>query len=139
MARLVFCEDNPLIQKLIAATLRSSGHDVSIVADGLDALKLVEHDPPDAIFTDLAMPGMDGYTLCAEIKARPHLQNVLIVIISASAQRHQIDDALARGAIDYLPKPFSTADLRAKVEETLARHSQPLGAIRNPTTEAPSS
>lgn len=125
MARLVFCEDNPLIQKLIAATLRSTGHDVRIVADGLEALALIEQEPPDAIFTDLAMPGMDGFTLCAEIKARPHLAHVPIVVVSASAQRHQIEEAYERGAVDYLPKPFSTADLRAKVEEILATYLQP--------------
>ncbi|MGH2557867.1 MAG: response regulator [Thermomicrobiales bacterium] len=125
MAKLVFCEDNPLIQKLIAATLRSSIHEVRIVSNGIEALEVIEHDPPDVIFTDLAMPDMDGYTLCAEVKARPHLQHVPIVIISASAQRHQIDEAFARGAIDYLPKPFSTAELRAKVEETLARIARP--------------
>jgi CheY-like chemotaxis protein len=122
MANLVFCEDNPLIQKLIAATLRSTHHDVRIVADGLEALASIEREPPDAVFTDLAMPGMDGYTLCAEIKARPALAHVPVVIVSASAQRHQVEEAFARGAVDYLAKPFSTADLRAKVEDVLARY-----------------
>jgi CheY-like chemotaxis protein len=125
MAKLVFCEDNPLIQKLIAATLRGSGHDVEIVADGLAGLSLIEQDPPDAVFTDLAMPGMDGFHLCSEIKARPALADIPIVVISASAQRHQIAEAYRRGAVDYLAKPFSTAELRAKVEEILAKRSQP--------------
>jgi CheY-like chemotaxis protein len=124
MAKLVFCEDNPLIQKLIAATLRASGHEVEIVADGLAGLAIIEQDPPDAVFTDLAMPGMDGFQLCSEIKARPALAHIPVVVVSASAQRHQIAEAYRRGAADYLAKPFSTAELRAKIDEILAKQAQ---------------
>jgi CheY-like chemotaxis protein len=125
MARIVFCEDNPLIQKLISATLRASQHEVEIVADGLTGLALIEERPPDAVFTDLAMPGMDGFHLCSEIKARPALAHIPVVVISASAQRHQIAEAYRRGAADYLAKPFSPAELRAKIDEILAKQSPP--------------
>jgi CheY-like chemotaxis protein len=118
----LFCEDNPIIQKLISATLRSSGHEVLIVADGLLGLAEIEREPPDAVFTDLAMPEIDGFELCSRIKSQPHLAHIPVVVVSASAQRHQIDEAYQRGAVDYVAKPFSPATLRVKVAEILARY-----------------
>ncbi len=116
MARLVFCEDEPSIRRLIQAALRSTTHEVHLTADGAEGLELIERLRPDAIFTDLRMPRLDGLELCGEIKARPHLADIPIVVITASAQRQDLETVYACGVTSVMIKPFSPADLRAMVD-----------------------
>lgn len=70
MATLVFCEDDPMIQKLIRVMLRSSAHTVHMAPDGQTGLALIEQVRPDLIFTDVSMPGLDGLELCDALKSR---------------------------------------------------------------------
>jgi len=117
MAKLVFCEDNPTIQKMIRVALRSTEHDVYISDDGVEGLEVIEREHPDVIFTDVLMPRMDGLGLTDAVKKRPDLAHIPVILVSASAQRIQLEEGLRHGAVDYLTKPFSPAELRAKVEE----------------------
>jgi len=120
MATIVFCEDDPAIRQLIQVVLRASGHALHFAPDGVAGLALIERVLPDVVFTDMAMPGLDGLQLSDAMKARPHLAHIPIVFLTASAQQAQIAEGYRHGAIDYLTKPFSSAELRAKVA-TLAR------------------
>ena len=115
MGRVVFVEDDAAIRKLVQAALRSSPHEVHIATNGREGLELVERVRPHVVFTDVSMPEMDGLQLCDAIRARPHLADTRIVFITASVQREQIDRYIARGAVAYIAKPFSTAELRAQV------------------------
>jgi len=115
MGRVVFVEDDAAIRKLVQAALRSSPHEVHIATNGREGLELVERVRPDVVFTDVSMPEMDGLQLCDAIRARPHLAETRIVFITASVQREQVDRYMARGAVAYIAKPFSTAELRAQV------------------------
>ncbi len=117
MARIVFCEDEPSIQKLIRAALRSSGHEIEIAGNGAEGLTLIERNPPDVVFTDIAMPVMGGYQLWNVLRTRPDLCNIPVVAVTASVQPNQLRDMHERGLIHHLAKPFKTADLRAKVNE----------------------
>lgn len=120
MAKLVFCEDNPTIQKMIRVALRSTPHDVFIGDDGIVGLELIEREHPDVIFTDVLMPRLDGLGLTDAVKKRPDLAHIPVILVSASAQRIQLEEGFRHGAVDYLTKPFSPAELRAKVEEYAA-------------------
>ena len=119
MSRLVFCEDEPRIRKLITFAMRATGHEVHMASDAAEGLALVERLRPDVLFTDVAMPGMSGYELADTIRARPELAHIPIVFITASVQRAQRDEAFRHGAAALLPKPFGAAELRGKVEEFL--------------------
>jgi two-component system chemotaxis response regulator CheY len=115
MAILVFCEDEPSIQKLIQVALRSTGHLVHIAQDGAAGLALIEAVQPDVIFTDISMPVLDGLGLIDAIRDRPQLGHIPIVVITASVQQAQIEEIYHHGASDHLAKPFSVGELRAKV------------------------
>jgi CheY-like chemotaxis protein len=125
MAKLVFCEDNPTIQKMIRVALRGTEHDVYISDDGVEGLEVIEREHPDVIFTDVLMPRLDGLGLTDAVKKRPDLAHIPVILVSASAQRIQLEEGFRHGAVDYLTKPFSPAELRAKVEE-YANHEQPV-------------
>ena len=130
MASIVFCEDDPAIQKLIGVAMRATAHQVHIAPDGLAGLALIERERPDLVVTDVAMPGLDGLQLADALKARPELGHIPVVLLTASTQRGQVEQALGRGIDGYLIKPFSPAELRARVDDFLraaGRPSPPLG------------
>jgi CheY-like chemotaxis protein len=114
VTKVVFCEDDPMIQKLIRAALRTEDHEVHVAANGSEGLELVRRVLPDVVFTDVAMPEMDGYQLAGELKADPRTAHIPIVFMTASIQRTQLEEARRRGAADVLTKPFTMADLRAR-------------------------
>ena len=91
MGRVVFVEDDPTIRKLVQAALRSSPHEVHFATNGREGLELVLRIRPDAVFTDVSMPEMDGLQLADEIRAHPEIAKTPIVFITASVQKDQID------------------------------------------------
>lgn len=120
MSVIVFCEDEEVIVKLIRIAMRSTPHEVHIARDGREGLALVERLVPDLIFTDVAMPGLDGYGFITALTERPDLARIPVIVVSASAQRIQQEEALRRGAAGFLAKPFGPAELRQRVEAELA-------------------
>ncbi len=117
---IVFCEDEEVIVKLISIAMRSTPHEVRIARSGDEGLALIERLVPDLVVTDIAMPGLDGYELIAALKSRPRLAHIPVIVASASAQRAQQDEALLRGAVGFLAKPFGPAELRRRVDQELA-------------------
>jgi CheY-like chemotaxis protein len=117
VSKVVFCEDDPMIRKLIQTGLRSTAHDVHIAENGKEGLALIEQVRPDVVFSDVAMPGMDGFELADAIRARPDLAHIPIVFMTASVQRDQIDECFRHGAAGHLAKPFTMAELRARIAQ----------------------
>lgn len=115
MSKVVFCEDDPMIQKLIRAALRTEDHEVHVASTGDEGLELIRRELPDVVFTDVSMPGMDGYQLAGELRADPRTAHIPIVFMTASVQRAQHEEAERHGATEVLMKPFSMADLRARL------------------------
>ena len=129
MGKIVFCEDDPMIQKLIRTAFKSSEHTIFIASDGAEGLAVIERELPDVVFSDVSMPNLDGFQLGDALKAGPATAGIPVIFMTASVQRAQIDEALRHGAAGVLPKPFSMADLRARVEE-FAGPAGPAGSPR---------
>jgi len=117
VSKVVFCEDDPMIRKLIQTALRSTTHDVHVADDGKEGLALIELVRPDVVFSDVAMPKMDGFELAEAMRARPDLAHIPIVFMTASVQRQQIDECFRHGAAGHLAKPFTMAELRARIAQ----------------------
>ena len=115
MAKIIFCEDEERIQKLIRIMLRETSHEVYTASDGVEGLALIERERPDLIFTDVSMPSCDGFQLAEAVKAQPHLAHIPIIFVTAFAQRTEMEEGYRHGAIGYLIKPFSPAALREKI------------------------
>ena len=116
MGKIVFCEDDPTIQKLIRVALRATPHQVLIASNGIDGLAVIERERPDLVCTDVAMPGMNGLQLCSTLKTRPDLAHIPVILVSASAQRTQIQEGYENGASDFLAKPFTMTQLREMID-----------------------
>lgn len=116
MGKVVFCEDDPMIQKLIRAALRSAEHEIHIASNGREGLEIVRRELPDVVFTDVAMPELDGYGLAEQLEADPATREIPVIFMTASVQRAELEAAQVRGA-GVLAKPFSMAELRDRVRE----------------------
>jgi CheY-like chemotaxis protein len=106
-----------MIRKLVQTALRSTTHDVHIAEDGKRGLDLIAQVQPDVVFSDVQMPEMDGFALADAMRARPDLAHIPIVFMTASVQREQIDECFRHGAAGHLAKPFTMAELRARVAQ----------------------
>ena len=116
MAKLVFCEDEEKIQKLISFILRSSPYEIYLASDGLEGLAIIERERPNLIFADVSMPHCDGFKMADRLKAKPELARIPLVFMTAFAQASDIEEGYRHGAIGYLVKPFGPIDLREQIE-----------------------
>ena len=114
MAKVVFCEDDSLIQKMIRMMLRGTDHTLLFAADGEEGLALIEREHPDVVFTDLWMPGIDGIELRRRLRAQPPLADIPVVLVTGAADDERIADDDGKGAV--LAKPFSPVALREMVD-----------------------
>jgi CheY-like chemotaxis protein len=112
MSRILFCEDDPSVHKLIRMALRNTPHEVLMANDGAAMAKRYK---PTIIFSDVAMPIMDGFQLADALHADPELAHIPIVFITASIQRTDLEEAIRRGALRVIGKPFTVAQLRELV------------------------
>src|SRR5688572_31247624 len=112
MAHLLVVDDDPGIRDSLSRELRAAGYDVSTAADGAEAVRLEAQGLFDLILTDLAMPVADGFHLIAKVRAHSRTP---IVVLSVRQQEDDKVRALDLGADDYVTKPFSVAELQARV------------------------
>ena len=107
------------MRELLADALSHEGYDLSAATDGKDALNQVLRQPPDLILLDIRMPNLDGVTLCKALRVYKETHAIPIIIISALASRDRLEECMAAGADDFIPKPFDLAELRIRVRAML--------------------
>lgn len=117
--RVLLVEDESDIADMLALNLRAEGFDVEIAATGEDGMALFTASPPSLIILDLMLPGTDGLEICRRIRASA--EYVPIIILSAKSSETQRVVGLELGADDYLTKPFSMAELVARVHAVMRR------------------
>jgi signal transduction histidine kinase len=117
-ARALIVEDDPVMARVIAATLAKTCH-VAIASDGQDGLEQALSLPPDLILCDMSMPRINGEQLVKALRSRSDYDDVPIVVLSESADEKRLVEMLREGAQDYLIKPFNREELRARVANLL--------------------
>jgi diguanylate cyclase (GGDEF)-like protein len=98
--------------------LEARGYEVEEAENGLQALQQIAARPPDVILLDLMMPKMDGFEVLAGLRADPASREIPVLVVSARREDADKVMGLNLGAVDYLEKPFSVAELRARVART---------------------
>lgn len=116
--KILLVEDSHIIQILVDNLLTDIGYDVTIVSDGLQAIKVINAESPDLLILDLMMPVMDGFALLEKLKGKIKFP---IIIVTARSDFESIEKCIHLGATDYLIKPFNSTDLINKVERILAK------------------
>ncbi|MFG7490617.1 ATP-binding protein [Methylorubrum rhodesianum] len=117
-ARVVLADDNADMRAYVERLL-GQDHEVVAVADGAEALEALRAGPANLLLTDVMMPVLDGIGLTRAVRADPSLCTVPVIILSARAGAEAGVEGLEAGADDYLVKPFSAAELQARVRANL--------------------
>jgi two-component system, OmpR family, phosphate regulon response regulator PhoB len=121
MKRLLVVEDESDIAELLRHVFSKEGFQVEVAHGGLSALEALRHEPPDLVVLDWMLPELSGIEVLKEMRARPDMR--LVPVILLTARREEIDRVLGLelGADDYVTKPFSARELVLRIRGLLKR------------------
>src|SRR6478672_8381844 len=120
-ARILVVEDEEALTTLLRYNLDAEGYEVETVARGDDADTRVKERVPDLVVLDWMLPGLSGIELCRRLRARPETRQLPIIMLTARGEESERIRGLSTGADDYIVKPFSVAELVARVRALLRR------------------
>jgi len=120
--RILIVDDDTSIVGLLQQFFESTGYHVEFALHGGDALTLIQHDPPDVVLLDIAMPGLDGVQVLQRILALEAAPPVIIV--TGHEEGAHSEQTRALGAFDYITKPFDLSRLSRAVDAALAPASE---------------
>ena len=119
--RILVVEDDEDIQQLLKYNLAKEGYQVTGVASGEEAIKVLKSNLPDLVLLDLMLPGIDGLEVCRLLKREARTSQVPIIMLTAKGEEADIVTGLELGADDYITKPFSPRVMLARVRTALRR------------------
>jgi DNA-binding response OmpR family regulator len=120
--KILLIDDDPTLLDLLGQFLEEAGYQVFSAPNGTLGLKLAYNERPDLVLLDVMMPGMDGWEICARLR---EMTEVPIVMVTAKSSEADKLRGFRLGIDDYVTKPFSFAELVARVQAVLARATLP--------------
>lgn len=120
MSRILIVDDDRSLLELLTDYLGRLGYDVRGVPDGQQALACLDDSPPELVLLDVTMPGLDGWQVLARIRAASQIP---VIMLTARGDEPEVLRGFAGGADDYVTKPFSFAQLAARIKAVLDRVS----------------
>jgi two-component system cell cycle response regulator len=133
--KVLVADDSPISRHLLEVSLCSSGYETHVVADGAEALRVLEQEEgPKLAILDWMMPHMDGVEVCRAIKKITGKHYVYIILLTAKGHQEEINEGLEAGADDYITKPFDLQELKARLrvgKRILELHEQLVSQARN--------
>ena len=130
-ANVLVVDDTTDNLRLLSGFLGQLGYEVRPATSGQQALQAAEHDPPDLVLLDVNMPEMNGYEVCARLKASAKLRDVPAIFLTALSDLADKIKAFEVGGVDYITKPFHLEEVQARVRTHLALRSANLELLRS--------
>jgi DNA-binding response OmpR family regulator len=127
MANILIVEDEPDIVLSLEEDLRRQGHTTTAIGDGARGLEAAQHGTWDLILLDVMLPTIDGFDVCAALRKAG--VGTPIILLTARTQEAEKELGLDSGADDYVTKPFSLRELRARIRSQLRRSSRGLAQV----------
>ncbi len=119
---ILVVDDDPGLLRLVSRNLEEAGYEAITAGDGKTALSLIETHEPSLVLLDVRMPGLDGFQVCQRIR---DLTDIPVIMLTVESQDGEISRGLNTGADDYIPKPFTTDELLARIKAVLRRTKFP--------------
>lgn len=119
---ILVVDDEPETTEMIAEMMRLSGYQVIKAYGGLQTLKLIVNQKPDAVVLDWMMPDLSGLDVLKSMRKDPRLADIPVILVSAKTMPEDIDAGLNAGASYYLTKPVTYNDLKQTVGNTIRSH-----------------
>jgi two-component system OmpR family response regulator len=126
-ASLLVVDDEPTMRELLSESLRFAGFEVTAAATGAEALAAVAAARPDLIVLDIMLPDMDGLEVVRRLRQRIGPGQVPVLFLTARDATQDKIEGLSAGGDDYVTKPFSVAELIARIRAVLRRAGNPAG------------
>ena len=118
---VLVADDDPDIRSLVTLRLERSGYEVVAAGDGEQALAAALERAPDLALLDVMMPKLDGYEVTERLRQEEATRHLPVILLTARVQETDIARGVEAGADDYVKKPFSTSELRDRVQAVLGR------------------
>ncbi len=112
---ILIADDTLTGRHAVAAALGEQEYELSLASNGTEALALAEKLEPDVILLDVMMPGLSGYEVCRQIRSKPALSEIPILMITSLTERDERLRGISSGADDFISKPFDALELKARV------------------------
>ncbi len=119
--RVLIVDDDNLVRDTLRFVLEDAGYDVWATAHGADALAVLESQPIDIVLSDIFMPGMNGFDLLKQIRARR--PDVPVILVTGFGNIEMARQALKEGATDFITKPYNVHEIPILIERNLTRHT----------------
>jgi len=120
--KVLIVDDEPGIIVALQFLMEQSGYATMVAFSGEEAMEAVAKHHPDLMLLDIMLPVVDGFEVCQRVRENPDWNNIRIVLVTALGNEANVTKGLDLGADAYVTKPFSNADLVAKVKELLEWH-----------------
>ena len=120
-ATILVVDDEAPILALLRYNLDKAGYRVVEATDGQEALTLIREESPDLVVLDWMLPSISGIEVCRQVRRDSELRNLPIIMLTARGEEQDRVRGLEVGADDYIPKPFSPAELLARIRAVLRR------------------
>ncbi len=120
-ARILIVEDEAALSTLLSYNLEKEGFAVRVAADGEQAMQALAEDPPDLVLLDWMLPHLSGIEICRQIRRGAATRDLPVIMLTARGEEADRIRGLDTGADDYVTKPFSPAELIARVRALLRR------------------
>lgn len=119
MPRILICDDDNDLVRLVTERFTSEGYDVIATKNGNETLKIAEEKKPDLIIQDALVPGMHGFEVCKALKSQASTKAIPVIMMTAvyTKSRYKQEVIAKYGAQDYLVKPIDISDLVARVKK----------------------
>ncbi|HYY34588.1 MAG TPA: response regulator [Gaiellaceae bacterium] len=118
---VLVADDDPDILSLVALRLERAGYEVVVARNGEEAVTRAVERTPDIALLDVMMPRLDGYEATARLRAHDATRHMPVILLTARVQEADIARGIEAGADDYVKKPFSTQELRDRIQAALGR------------------
>jgi DNA-binding response OmpR family regulator len=118
---VLVADDDEDILDLVVFRLEQANYDVASATNGAEALALARERIPDLAILDVMMPKLDGYEVTRQIRANDETRGMPVILLTARVQEADVTRGFEAGADDYIKKPFSPQELRARVQSILGR------------------
>jgi DNA-binding response OmpR family regulator len=114
-------DDDPVILELLRVNFEIEGFDVVTAKDGDEGFALASKLQPDIVISDIMMPRRDGLQLLRDLKADPRTEDLPVILLSAKAQKSEVEHGLDMGADDYITKPFDPIQLIDRLNAVMGK------------------
>jgi DNA-binding response OmpR family regulator len=117
--KILIIDDSATVRMFMVRALQKTGCHISLASNGVEGLQKALLERPDCIILDVVLPGVNGYSLCRQLRSMDPEHDLAIIMISSKTTQMDQNWGLRQGADRYLPKPFTEEELITAVKEAL--------------------